>query len=67
MNSHNAKRIERKYGDTETLRWIGASLFEKRQLIMIEGKPGIVYEIAAVLGIDNVELIGTHSYNVSKD
>lgn len=67
MTSHDAKRIERRHKDRTTLRWIGAALFEKEQLIMVDGHPEIVLEIAANLEIENVKHINTDDYITPED
>lgn len=67
LNSCNAKRIERRHRDINTLRWIGATSFETRQMFLIDGEPEIVLEIAANLEIENVKHIGTFNYNNVND
>ena len=57
MTSNEAKRIERKHGDTSTIKWIGATSIEKEQMIMVDGHHEIILELAANLEIDNVVLV----------
>jgi trehalose utilization protein len=55
--SHNAKKIERTHGDPSTVRWIGASKFEKEQLFIVDGHSEILLELAANREIENFEII----------
>lgn len=55
--SHNAKRIERVHNDRSTVRWIGATKFEKEQLFKVDGHSEILLELAANREIENFKIV----------
>ncbi len=58
--SHDARRIERKHDDRSTIKWVGATKFEKEQIFKVVGHSEILLELAANREIENFAIVNEH-------
>lgn len=62
MSKADAKRVESKHDDLETLQWTPEMSDKDTQVFRVAGEPEIILELAANLDIENVNQIHFQSF-----